>query len=279
MTPKTVTPKKKRQKKVIAITKEECERRVIAKKVSLTESLLAAQEMLETSTTDEDMIRTTQQPWYTEEKLKISAQLKKDRAMYAEQAMKEVVVKEEVVDAEEKMRTKRHGDYGEIDGSDVNKCVTVRVNGEPMALARPRFTPSGGGRFYNPSKPFQKEFKERARQALSSHIKFPYFNKNEFLKICIAFYMRRPAIHYNSYGRKRDNAPDLVKGRRVVDNMTKFVLEAMNGLLYTDDSQINTVVGVKMYLQDEYSIDNIPYTEIKIFQVDGSDAKRLLASF
>ena len=61
--------------------------------------------------------------------------------------------------------------------------------------------------------------------------------------------------------------------------MTKFALDAMNGLLYTDDSQINTVVGVKMYLQDEYSIDNIPYTEIKISQVDVSEAKRLLASF
>ena len=78
----------------------------------------------------------------------------------------------------------------------------------------------------------------------------PIFGSNQPVVVNIKFFMRRPNTHFK--GKDRLNAlraglplahvavPDL-------DNMVKFVLDGMNGLVYQDDKQVVKLVAWKLF--------------------------------
>jgi Holliday junction resolvase RusA-like endonuclease len=76
----------------------------------------------------------------------------------------------------------------------------------------------------------------------------------------LTFCMARPRNHYGS-GKKadclKDSAPEHHSGRPDLDNLTKFVQDALNKIYYRDDALICQLIAKKMYSER-------PRTEITI---------------
>jgi Holliday junction resolvase RusA-like endonuclease len=67
----------------------------------------------------------------------------------------------------------------------------------------------------------------------------------EALKVDVTFYCKRPMSH------KRFRHPPTYPRRGDLDNMIKFVLDALNKKLYLDDSQIVSITANKCYCDND----------------------------
>lgn len=111
------------------------------------------------------------------------------------------------------------------------------IPGQPIPLSRPRF-----------SKDHVYDSQKGEKFAASINIKFWHKDKPFFLgplHLTITFFMqstRKKGWH--------DLRPDL-------DNLIKFVLDVMNGIVYNDDKQVVKITAEKIY-------DKEPRTEITI---------------
>ena len=107
------------------------------------------------------------------------------------------------------------------------------VYGKPVALERARM--SRHGHMYNPSKPAQDMFKQRISSFVHAKVLLGP------LRIRLVFYFNRPKHHYGS-GRNsqvlRANADHWHTKKGDIDNLAKFVLDAMNKSVYQDDKQV-----------------------------------------
>ena len=82
------------------------------------------------------------------------------------------------------------------------------------------------------------------------------------LRLVIVFFMPRPKSHYGTgknAGKLKDSAPVNHTSKPDLDNLIKFVKDALNGKYWTDDSIISTVIATKVY-------SNEPKTRIIIKQ-------------
>jgi crossover junction endodeoxyribonuclease RusA len=76
----------------------------------------------------------------------------------------------------------------------------------------------------------------------------------------INFYMSRPKGHYGTGKNKsvlKPSSPEWHSGRPDLDNLTKFIQDALNKVFYSDDSLIAQLVCRKLYSEK-------PRTEIFI---------------
>jgi len=129
--------------------------------------------------------------------------------------------------------------------------IKFTVLGDPVAQARPRATRFGNGvRLYDPKKirDFKTYFKFCAAEAMKggAPLDVP-------LIVTLDVYVQRP----KSWPKKRvhaDRAPDL-------DNFAKGSLDAMQGVVYTNDSRI-VVLHLEKHLSD------IPRCEVRVEPVD-----------
>jgi len=112
---------------------------------------------------------------------------------------------------------------------------------EPVSLKRHRHRLKGGT--YDPSKKDKDEFIKVIGELPHDKITKP-------LKCQLHFYCKRPKIHYKS-GKKsnelKDTAPKYNTNNKDLDNMVKFVLDALNDKLYTDDCLIVEINCIKSY--------------------------------
>jgi Holliday junction resolvase RusA-like endonuclease len=130
------------------------------------------------------------------------------------------------------------------------QAARFTIRGEPQALRRPgpRRRLSGqmlqGRPFFNQSKGKQAEFREAVhnllRQSAPNAMLFP---GDVPIAVSITFRLRRPNSHFVGCNRERkllkDSAPTgYAFGRVDLDNLVKFVLDCLNGLLYNDDRQV-----------------------------------------
>lgn len=164
------------------------------------------------------------------------------------------------------------------------------VFGEPMALARHRTTKFGIQ--YNPSAKFQKRFLELSKPYLPA---VPFSGP---IEAKLLFYIGRPKNHFGT----GKNSHILKDGKgywhdsrlgikplfiifsylhiRVdyffstfvflldLDNLVKFVLDALNGVAYEDDSQISSIICAKAYTS---SIEDLPRIEIQFRRLSETD--------
>lgn len=124
--------------------------------------------------------------------------------------------------------------------------INFTVAGTPVGKARPRVTRSG--RVYTPESTAQAE--EAIRQAAQQAMQGWTTNGKPMegpLAVTIYFVMPIPA----SWSKKlRDDA---ISGfiahtsRPDLDNLIKTVLDAMNGVVYSDDKQVTTIGALKKY--------------------------------
>ena len=127
---------------------------------------------------------------------------------------------------------------------------------EPVSLKRHRHRLHGGT--YDPSKKEKEDF-IKAIEGL------PTAKMTKPIKCILNFYCKRPKSHYKS-GKfsniLKDTAPKYNINNKDLDNMVKFVLDALNDKLYTDDSLIFEINCSKLYS------DNDGYIYVKFMEVE-----------
>jgi Holliday junction resolvase RusA-like endonuclease len=111
------------------------------------------------------------------------------------------------------------------------------VNGEPKTLKRHRFSK---GKTYNPSKQDQINFADSLKWDPDKII-------SSDMEIEMKFYFERPKSHKKS---KKSNHPNYPQ-KKDLDNLVKFVLDAMNKVVYDDDRRVVRLTAVKEYVDSD----------------------------
>lgn len=134
-----------------------------------------------------------------------------------------------------------------VDGPHV--IYQMEVEGNPSAMARPRHR---NGNTYNPSERAVTQFRNKVFGKLSLElIRTPVFRKEKVLTVTVWHFMRRPNDDF--VGRVR--SPGNLRGdyaldpylpiKPDIDNLAKFVLDALNGPMFEDDRQVVKLVNYK----------------------------------
>ena len=125
--------------------------------------------------------------------------------------------------------------------------IILTINGIPKAQKRPKFTTvNGHARAYDPS---AKDKQDVLAQIRAEAPEKPCTNA---LCMSLTFYIPRPKSHYGTgknRGVLKKSVPEYVITRPDIDNYIKFILDAMNGLYFKDDSQICMISAVKKYAE------------------------------
>ena len=136
--------------------------------------------------------------------------------------------------------------------------LQFRANYKPTALKRPRLVRNN--LVYDPSK---KDKKEWLKTVLN------YIPKVAFdgpLKINLQFFFPRPKNHFRT-GKYKDqiksSAPQIHTFMPDIDNLSKFILDAMNEHFFNDDRQVVELSAHKEYINDYYN--NKGYTIVTIY--------------
>lgn len=129
------------------------------------------------------------------------------------------------------------------------------INFEPVSLKRHRHRLKGGT--YDPSKKDKDDF-VRAIGILPEKMTSP-------IKCQLYFFCKRPKNHYKT-GKKSNElkltAPKYNTNNKDLDNMVKFVLDALNDKLYVDDCLIVDIHCMKSY-SDADGYIYVKFEEIK----------------
>jgi Holliday junction resolvase RusA-like endonuclease len=141
--------------------------------------------------------------------------------------------------------------------------LKFKVDYKPTPLKRPRLTRIGGKPvIYDASKKEKRDWLNLAR------IFSPDKPFDGPLRINLEFYFPRPKNHYRTgkYSEiMKPTAPHIHTNMPDIDNLSKFILDAMNEVFYEDDRQVVELNSHKEYLNDKknttgYTIVNImPY--------------------
>ena len=130
------------------------------------------------------------------------------------------------------------------------------VSFEPVSLKRHRHRLKGGT--YDPSKKDKDDFVKAVGDLPDEKMTNP-------IKCELHFYCKRPKTHFKT-GKKsnelKENAPKYNTNNKDLDNMVKFVLDALNDKLYVDDNLIIEITCKKMYAVDDGYI-YMKFEEIK----------------
>jgi len=120
--------------------------------------------------------------------------------------------------------------------------LIFKADFRPTPLKRPRLVRNSI--IYDPSKKDKKNW----LQCVICHAPIKPFPGP--LKINLEFYFPRPKSHYRS-GKfselLKQNAPNVHTSMPDVDNLSKFILDAMNGVFYLDDRQVVELNSHKEY--------------------------------
>lgn len=139
-----------------------------------------------------------------------------------------------------------------IDLVDVNEhSFTIAGNPPPMPRAR---SSRSSKHFYNSTKVNKATtaFRADIQMTLPETRQGLLFAAGDSISTTIQFYIRRPDKDFVSSNRPRAMLKRVALGRSAsptgpdVDNLAKFVLDALNGLVYPDDRQIVKLVVLKL---------------------------------
>ena len=133
------------------------------------------------------------------------------------------------------------------------------ILGNPKALKRHRTYQTKAGKHiqYDPSK------SDKADLIVAILNKAPPEPLRGPISLDIKFYMKRPKSHYRT-GKfshiLKDNMPYYKRSTPDIDNLVKFYLDALQGYVYINDSQVTSINAVKVYGEEDF-------VHIKIFNI------------
>lgn len=136
--------------------------------------------------------------------------------------------------------------------------ISITVPGEPVAKARPRFTRNGN--VYTPKKTAVYE------QVIGLHARAAMKGRKILtgaVRLSVTAYMPIPSSWSMKQKTKAMTGALRHTKRPDSDNLCKAVQDALNGVIYADDAQIDEVHIVKRY--------GMPRTEIVVEAEDETD--------
>ena len=132
----------------------------------------------------------------------------------------------------------------------------IIIPGDPPSLERPRFSFGGRGgtrpRVYNILRNRMNETRQALQDILHQrdpNAQFPLRPAGPVV-MTITFCSVRPVSHYRNSRRIQGNVrPAMMNAipRKDLDNMVKYILDAMQGVLYRNDNQVVTLNVHKQY--------------------------------
>jgi Holliday junction resolvase RusA-like endonuclease len=122
--------------------------------------------------------------------------------------------------------------------------VTVQVSGTPRVQSRGRTT-KHSARVYNDAKRILKNFRAQVKTQLMSET--PIFGKGTFILIDCCFGFYRPESHYQSNGELKPGVA-WYPAKCDVDNLSKLIMDGLQGLVFDDDSHIVKLRAKKQYI-------------------------------
>jgi len=136
--------------------------------------------------------------------------------------------------------------------------IAFTVVGEPVSKARPRLvrTKSGGVFAYTPRK--TREFEAVVRQFALSAMS----GRNpldEPLRVVVRAYVGVPASWSKKRREEALNGAIRPAVKPDLDNLLKSVFDAMNGVVFSDDSRIVAITAEKMY-------SDVPRVEVEVYK-------------
>ena len=135
--------------------------------------------------------------------------------------------------------------------------ITLTIPGKPMPQKRHRS--ARGGWMYDPSKKDKESFLLKCG-AQWNLVDLFFMTGKEPIKIKLKFYCPYMVKHHLSNSRHKPlkkTLPDRQIDKPDLDNLIKFVLDALNGYYYNDDKQVYKIEAEKRYSEK-------PRTEIII---------------
>lgn len=143
-------------------------------------------------------------------------------------------------------------------GSMIGEVVTrgdgsvVYKNGRPVCRVR------------HAKKGIDKDAREIARIALNAReaVDWPLL-RGEAIAVTVRFFTQRPSGHYGTgrnAGLLKDSAPTRPAKRPDVDKWVRHLLDAMTGVVYTDDGQVVSLLATKEYAEGSTP----PRTEVEV---------------
>lgn len=133
----------------------------------------------------------------------------------------------------------------------------LTVHGKPTALPRPRFFQRG---IWNKAKPNMAHISQCARTVINTVDGAVLFPADVPVTMVIEFYTRRPLQDFVGNKRKLGNLrPQAAVNQFLpigpdVDNLAKLVMDALNGIVYSDDRQVVVLETCK--LRDNHGLCN-----------------------
>ena len=133
--------------------------------------------------------------------------------------------------------------------------MQLKINIEPVAKGRPRFTRNG--RTYTPQK--TRDYERRVRGAFLEANKetMPVYPRDVALEVEAVFAKSVPKSYTKKIRELCLSGKMQPTVKADLDNYLKAVLDAINGLAFEDDAQIVRIKSEKIYAEE-------PYVEIKI---------------
>lgn len=133
--------------------------------------------------------------------------------------------------------------------------IEITIPGEPKTQQRHRTFKRGTFTgTYDPSEKDKKNFLVLCME------KKPEKPIDSPINMELTFYCGRPKNHYGTGSKAtvlKPTAPHFNVSRPDIDNLQKFVMDALNSVFYRDDSLICILSSAKLY-------DDVPRIEIKI---------------
>ena len=146
-----------------------------------------------------------------------------------------------------------NGGYSVTALGDPRHALEMVISGPTRPQSRPgiRGAAFAFARIYSPSSRNQDAMREQMRTAFPGHVNPIY--QDMAIEIDITFYMRRPLAHFvngdRSNNLKANHSCDYTQhvSKPDLDNMAKFVVDALTGFAYADDKVVYKLSVCKIY--------------------------------
>jgi Holliday junction resolvase RusA-like endonuclease len=152
---------------------------------------------------------------------------------------------------------------------DDNLIQRIELDGQPRSLPRARTSYRSKQKHYNPATKDLNEFKNVVRASIPQTALGCLYPIGVPVTMTLLFYLKRPNYDFKNgqrgVGRLKSMLPWTRPQVPDIDNLAKFVLDGMNGLVYADDRQVVKLVIYKL-LDNESQCDGRTVVLISAFE-------------
>ena len=175
--------------------------------------------------------------------------------------------------------------YGVPNSAHVTKdSISTQIYGTPHALQRLK---AGRGRgtgryhYYSPSQKLQREFTRELKITIGKQTIPPVIMRQQ-CSISISFFFPRPMKHFDPSGHiLPDCQSEIISCKKAdVDNLVKFVLDSIQGLIIADDWRVAALHAEKRWSSKTELVDNnkwigVGFTNLHV-NFDGASLEPLI---